>query len=184
LRVRQLKAQLDFAAAEAGRNRRFERPSPHSTECFLLRRAALATGRFRPQCLTWQERPPMQSRPAKILKKMFYNCLYTVVSHAHSSQGIFDEGFTRIYIGRIAGDHRCHRNSRRMLLTVVSRVRSRVQAVCCLNNLQQWGNATHIYALDNDGLLPPDGRPPTARSRDRLSLVCPTSANNGSATLP
>ncbi len=44
-----------------------------------------------------------------------------------------------------------------MLLTVVGRVKSRVQAVCCLNNLQQWGNATHLYALDNDGFLPPDG---------------------------
>jgi prepilin-type N-terminal cleavage/methylation domain-containing protein/prepilin-type processing-associated H-X9-DG protein len=44
-----------------------------------------------------------------------------------------------------------------MLLTAVGRVKSRVQAVCCLNNLQQWGNATHLYALDNDGFLPPDG---------------------------
>ena len=44
-----------------------------------------------------------------------------------------------------------------MLLTVVGRVKSRVQAVCCLNNLQQWGNATHLYALDNDGFLPTDG---------------------------
>jgi len=44
-----------------------------------------------------------------------------------------------------------------MLLTVVSQVRSRVQAVCCLNNLRHWGNATHIFALDNDGLLTKDG---------------------------
>ena len=34
-----------------------------------------------------------------------------VVNHAHSSQGKFDEGFTRIYIDRIAGGHRDHRNS-------------------------------------------------------------------------
>jgi prepilin-type N-terminal cleavage/methylation domain-containing protein/prepilin-type processing-associated H-X9-DG protein len=46
-----------------------------------------------------------------------------------------------------------------MLLTVLSQVRSRVQAVCCLNNLQQWGNATHLYALDNDDFLPKDGTP-------------------------
>ena len=44
-----------------------------------------------------------------------------------------------------------------LVLTAVSRVKSRVQAVCCLNNLRHWGNATHLYALDNDGLLPPDG---------------------------
>jgi prepilin-type N-terminal cleavage/methylation domain-containing protein/prepilin-type processing-associated H-X9-DG protein len=44
-----------------------------------------------------------------------------------------------------------------MLLTVLSQVRSRVQAVCCLNNLRHWGNATHIFALDNDGLLTKDG---------------------------
>ncbi len=44
-----------------------------------------------------------------------------------------------------------------LALTAVGRVKSRVQAVCCLNNLQQWGNATHLYALDNDGFLPPDG---------------------------
>jgi prepilin-type N-terminal cleavage/methylation domain-containing protein/prepilin-type processing-associated H-X9-DG protein len=44
-----------------------------------------------------------------------------------------------------------------LLLSAVGQVKSRVQAVCCLNNLQHWGNATHLYALDNDGFLPPDG---------------------------
>jgi hypothetical protein len=44
-------------------------------------------------------------------KLMFGNHAEVVVSHAHSSQGTFDEGFTRIYIGRIAGGHRHHRNS-------------------------------------------------------------------------
>ena len=44
-----------------------------------------------------------------------------------------------------------------LLLTALGHVKSRVQAVGCLNNLQHWGNATHLYALDNDGLLPPDG---------------------------
>jgi prepilin-type N-terminal cleavage/methylation domain-containing protein/prepilin-type processing-associated H-X9-DG protein len=44
-----------------------------------------------------------------------------------------------------------------LLLSAVGQVRSRVQAVCCLRNLQHWGSATHLYALDNEGLLPPDG---------------------------
>jgi prepilin-type N-terminal cleavage/methylation domain-containing protein/prepilin-type processing-associated H-X9-DG protein len=44
-----------------------------------------------------------------------------------------------------------------LLLSAVSQVRSRVQAMCCLNNLQHWGSATHLYALDNEGLLPKDG---------------------------
>jgi prepilin-type N-terminal cleavage/methylation domain-containing protein/prepilin-type processing-associated H-X9-DG protein len=44
-----------------------------------------------------------------------------------------------------------------LLMTVVAKVRSRVQAFTCLNNLHLCGNATHLYALDNDGLLPPDG---------------------------
>jgi len=43
------------------------------------------------------------------------------------------------------------------LLSAVSQVRSRVQAMGCLNNLRHWGNATHLYALDNNGLLPKDG---------------------------
>jgi prepilin-type N-terminal cleavage/methylation domain-containing protein/prepilin-type processing-associated H-X9-DG protein len=60
-----------------------------------------------------------------------------------------------------------------MLLTVVGRVKSRVQAVCCLNNLHQWGNATHLYALDNDGFLPKDGR-------DNPGLVPKSSAETNS----
>jgi len=36
-----------------------------------------------------------------------------VAENALSSQGIFDEGFTRIHIGRIADGHRDHRDSRR-----------------------------------------------------------------------
>ncbi|MGA2280404.1 MAG: prepilin-type N-terminal cleavage/methylation domain-containing protein [Verrucomicrobiota bacterium] len=46
-----------------------------------------------------------------------------------------------------------------LLLTALGHVKSRVQAVGCLNNLQHWGAATHLYALDNDGLLPRDGWP-------------------------
>jgi prepilin-type processing-associated H-X9-DG protein len=31
--------------------------------------------------------------------------------------------------------------------------------VVCLNNLKQWGLATHLYVLDHDDLLPPEGAP-------------------------
>jgi hypothetical protein len=59
---------------------------------------------LRPQCLVAmsdRRAPPLDPlRPAgRIPKKMFCDNQYTVVSHAHSSQGMFDEGFTRIHIG-------------------------------------------------------------------------------------
>jgi prepilin-type N-terminal cleavage/methylation domain-containing protein/prepilin-type processing-associated H-X9-DG protein len=44
-----------------------------------------------------------------------------------------------------------------MILPVLGSARGTTRAITCLNNLQQWGNATHLYALDNDGILPPDG---------------------------
>jgi len=82
---------------------------------------------------------------------------HTMARHAHSSQGKFDEGFTRIYIGRMLVVIAIIAILAALLLSAVGQVKSRVQAVCCLNNLQHWGNATHLYALDNDGFLPPDG---------------------------
>jgi len=44
-----------------------------------------------------------------------------------------------------------------LILPVLGSARGTTRAITCLNNLQQWGNATHLYALDNDGFLPPDG---------------------------
>ena len=35
----------------------------------------------------------------------------------------------------------------------------KAKAVFCLNNLKQWGIATHIYTTDNNDFLPPDGTP-------------------------
>ena len=46
-----------------------------------------------------------------------------------------------------------------LILPVFGSARATTRAVTCLNNLQQWGNATHLYTLDNDGFLPPDGWP-------------------------
>jgi prepilin-type N-terminal cleavage/methylation domain-containing protein/prepilin-type processing-associated H-X9-DG protein len=45
-----------------------------------------------------------------------------------------------------------------LILSAVCRARAATQAITCLNNLQQWGNATHVYALDNNDLLPPEGK--------------------------
>ena len=46
-----------------------------------------------------------------------------------------------------------------MILPVLGSARDTTRAITCLNNLQQWGNATHLYTLDNDGFLPKDGWP-------------------------
>ena len=44
-----------------------------------------------------------------------------------------------------------------LTMIAVGRAKASVQALCCLDNLRHWGDATHLYALDNEGFLPPDG---------------------------
>jgi prepilin-type N-terminal cleavage/methylation domain-containing protein/prepilin-type processing-associated H-X9-DG protein len=44
-----------------------------------------------------------------------------------------------------------------LLLPALSQAKERAQRVACLNNLRQWGLATHTFASENDDLLPPDG---------------------------
>ena len=46
-----------------------------------------------------------------------------------------------------------------LLLTVINRAKSTAQAVACRNNLKQWGQATHLFAADNQDHLPKDGTP-------------------------
>ncbi len=46
-----------------------------------------------------------------------------------------------------------------LLLPALTRAKSRVHAVGCLNNLRQWGLATQLYIADHDDYLPPDGTP-------------------------
>jgi prepilin-type N-terminal cleavage/methylation domain-containing protein/prepilin-type processing-associated H-X9-DG protein len=46
-----------------------------------------------------------------------------------------------------------------LLLPALAQTRARARAVSCRNNLKQWGQATHFFTLDNDGLLPKDGAP-------------------------
>ena len=46
-----------------------------------------------------------------------------------------------------------------LLLPVLNRVKGNVQDFACMNNLRQWGIATHLYAVDNDDYLPPEGSP-------------------------
>jgi prepilin-type N-terminal cleavage/methylation domain-containing protein/prepilin-type processing-associated H-X9-DG protein len=44
-----------------------------------------------------------------------------------------------------------------LLLPVIVRTKTSVQAIACRNNLKQWGTATQLYAADNDDYLPKDG---------------------------
>jgi prepilin-type N-terminal cleavage/methylation domain-containing protein/prepilin-type processing-associated H-X9-DG protein len=44
-----------------------------------------------------------------------------------------------------------------LLLPVLSRVQEKARAVYCLNNLRQWGTATHLYIAENNFFLPPEG---------------------------
>lgn len=46
-----------------------------------------------------------------------------------------------------------------MLLPALSRAKEKSHASSCLNNLKQWGLATHLFAADNDDYLPKDGSP-------------------------
>ena len=45
-----------------------------------------------------------------------------------------------------------------LLLPTLSRAKDKARRIACLNNLKQWGLATQLYTLDNNDLLPPDGK--------------------------
>ncbi len=46
-----------------------------------------------------------------------------------------------------------------LLLPVLNRSQAAARAVPCLTHLKQWGLATHLYAVDHDDFLPPEGTP-------------------------
>jgi prepilin-type N-terminal cleavage/methylation domain-containing protein len=46
-----------------------------------------------------------------------------------------------------------------LLLPALNGAKNKAKAIVCLNNLRQWGIATHLYVTDNDDLLPQDGTP-------------------------
>jgi prepilin-type N-terminal cleavage/methylation domain-containing protein len=46
-----------------------------------------------------------------------------------------------------------------LLLPSLSRAKSKADAIVCIGNLKQWGVATHLFASDNNDLLPQDGTP-------------------------
>jgi prepilin-type N-terminal cleavage/methylation domain-containing protein/prepilin-type processing-associated H-X9-DG protein len=46
-----------------------------------------------------------------------------------------------------------------MLLPALSKSKDKAKASSCLNNLRQWGIATHMFAVDNADFLPKDGTP-------------------------
>jgi prepilin-type N-terminal cleavage/methylation domain-containing protein/prepilin-type processing-associated H-X9-DG protein len=46
-----------------------------------------------------------------------------------------------------------------MLLPALNRAREKARAIICLSNLRQWGLATHLYVVDHNDYLPPEGHP-------------------------
>jgi len=44
-----------------------------------------------------------------------------------------------------------------LLLPAIARGREKANAISCLNNLRQWGIATHAYLTENNDFLPPEG---------------------------
>jgi len=46
-----------------------------------------------------------------------------------------------------------------LLLPALSKAKDKAQGIVCLNHLKQWGLATHLYILDHDDFLPPEGKP-------------------------
>ena len=53
-----------------------------------------------------------------------------------------------------------------LVLPSLTGVKTRAQGLSCLNNLRQWGSATHAFAVDHDDLLPKDGAPNGASLRE------------------
>jgi len=46
-----------------------------------------------------------------------------------------------------------------LLFPTLARAKDRAKSVSCLGNLKQWGGATHLFTVNNDDLLPPEGSP-------------------------
>lgn len=46
-----------------------------------------------------------------------------------------------------------------LLLPALAKAKGRSHSAVCLNNLRQWGIATHLYTLDHSDYLPEDGVP-------------------------
>jgi prepilin-type N-terminal cleavage/methylation domain-containing protein/prepilin-type processing-associated H-X9-DG protein len=61
-----------------------------------------------------------------------------------------------------------------MLLPVLGRARALARNTSCLGNLRQWGQATHMYAQENDGFLPPDGTPNGTSTQEGWYVDLPT----------
>jgi prepilin-type N-terminal cleavage/methylation domain-containing protein/prepilin-type processing-associated H-X9-DG protein len=46
-----------------------------------------------------------------------------------------------------------------ILLPALTRARDKARAIVCVSNLRQWGLATHLYVVDHNDYLPPEGHP-------------------------
>ncbi len=60
-----------------------------------------------------------------------------------------------------------------LLLPALARAKEKAKAAACLNNLKQWGGATHVFAADHDDFLPKDGTPNGASTAEGWYIDLP-----------
>jgi len=60
-----------------------------------------------------------------------------------------------------------------MLLPALARAKDKAKAITCLTNLRQWGVAAHLFAADNQDLLPKDGKITSDSTNDAWYIDLP-----------
>ena len=65
-------------------------------------------------------------------------------------------GSLRLHAHRVAGRHRHHRHSGGAALAGLARAKEKAWTIGCLSNLKQLETCWHLYAVDNQDVLPPN----------------------------
>src|SRR5262245_4886065 len=60
-----------------------------------------------------------------------------------------------------------------MLLPVLSKAKAKTHTIVCLNNLKQWSTAMHMYTLENNDYLPPEGTGTTLNQQTGWYVALP-----------
>ena len=66
-----------------------------------------------------------------------------------------------------------------MILPALNKAKAKARSISCLNNLKQWGYAMHMYALDNEDFLPPEGTGNTLNRNTGWYVALPKQINLG-----